>query len=375
MKRVVQQGISGVIALVLVMAALVWTGGGTVEASSRSAVYTATNAANGNKVIAFKRNADGTLGKGKSFSTHGRGTGSGLGSQGSLILNENDRWLFVVNAGSNDVSVFKVESDGDLDFASKAASGGAQPISLTIHDDMLYVLNAGSSAITGFHVSKEGKLSPLAGSTQPLSGTNVGPAQVQFSPNGKLLVVTEKATNKIDVFTVDHDGVASAPVVHDSAGTTPFGFAFGKHNTLVVSEAFSGATDASAASSYSLQSKGNLHTVSASVPTHQTAACWVVVTDNGRYAYASNAGSASVSGYRINSDGKLTLLDADGRTGVTANGGNPIDAALSNNSHYLYVLSGSNHTISAFKVKDDGSLSLVDSATSLPAGSVGLAAR
>ena len=37
---------------------------------------------------------------------------------------------------------------------------------------------------------------------------------------------------------------------------------------------------------------GALHLVSPSVPTGQTAACWIVVTKDGKYAYTTNTGSA-----------------------------------------------------------------------------------
>ena len=54
----------------------------------------------------------------------------------------------------------------------------------------------------------------------------VGPAQVEFSPRGNLLVVTEKMTNKIDTYTVGRRGLAEGPMVHNSVGITPFGFEF-----------------------------------------------------------------------------------------------------------------------------------------------------
>ena len=134
---------------------------------------------------------------------------------------------------------------------------------------------------------------------------------------------------------------------------------------------FGGAVDASALSSY-VVGQDSLQTVSASAPTHQTAACWVVVTGNGKYVYTTNAGSGSVSGYAVARDGSLTLLDADGRTGIT--GASPTDAALSRNSQYLYVLNAASDTISAFAVERDGSLTDLGQ-VSTPATAVGIAAH
>lgn len=95
-------------------------------------------------------------------------------------------------------------------------------------------------------------LTPLADSTRPLSDAAASPAQISFSPNGRLLVVTEKATNRLATYTVDRDGRASGPMAYASAGMTPFGFAFTSRGYLIVSEAFGGAVDASAVSSYRL---------------------------------------------------------------------------------------------------------------------------
>ena len=142
---------------------------------------------------------------------------------------------------------------------------------------------------------------------------------------------------------------------------------------MIVSEAFGGAADASAASSYSLK-HGQLQAISSSVPTNQTAACWVIVTKDGSYAYTTNTGSSSVSGFRVNHDGSIELLDADGRTGETSPGSRPIDAIISQNGRYLYVLSSGSYTVTAFQIGHDGSLTNLGDVT-VPAGTVGIAAR
>jgi 6-phosphogluconolactonase len=271
--------------------------------------------------------------------------GAGLGSQGAIILSEDNCWLFAVYAGSNDISAFQVDDHG-LKLISRVASGGTLPTSLTVYDDLLYVLNAGGSGnITGFVISWRGRLAQIADSTRPLSRPATVPGQVSFGPDGAFLLVTEKGTNLIDTYVVDEDGRATGPVTHPSSGATPFGFAFSKRGDLVVSEA-NGVPGGSAVSSYDLSDDGNLELVSGSVATNEGAACWVVITKNGRYAYTANAASGSISGFRIGHDGSLHLLNADGRTGVT--GDNPSDMVLSKNSQYLsYARIGRTSSISA----------------------------
>ena len=356
---------------------------GTADAGNHrdfaGAVYTMTNDASGNAVIMFRRTERGHLVRGATFSTEGLGSGDGLGNQGALALDAANRWLFVVNPGSDDISVFRVEPDG-LTLVDKEGSGGRRPISVAVDRNLLYVLNAGgavgdSDTITAFLVGPDGTLSHLDDSTRFLSAGNTGPAQISFSPDGRFLAVTEKATNVIDTWRVGQDGLASSLVVNLSEGATPFGFAFGKRDQLFVSEAAGGAPDASSMSSYVLEGDGTLQVVNSAVPTTETAACWVVVTSDGRFAYTTNAGSGSVSGYRIAFDGTITLLDAKGVTGKTGKESGPIDMVLSNDGRYLFTLNGGNNTIGAFEVHVDGKLSRLPRVRGIPAGANGLAAR
>ncbi|HEV8600943.1 MAG TPA: beta-propeller fold lactonase family protein [Gemmatimonadales bacterium] len=338
-------------------------------------LYTMTNASSGNAVLIYRRAADGTLTPAGSVGTAGLGSGGGLGNQGGLVLSDNGRWLLAVNAGSNSISVFRVEGDGSLTRTSTVASGGTQPISVTIAGELVYALNAGGiENIVGFRLDHSGSLEMIANSTRPLSGAGVGPAQIEFGPDGRLLAVTEKGTNQITIYLVGQDGLASAPIVNSSNGATPFGFAFSPTGVLIVSEAFGGAPDASAASSYEVTAGGGLQLISGSVPTTETAACWFVVTNDGRFAYTSNTGSGSISGYSVRR-GELALLNADGRTGITGPGTAPIDLALSRNGGYLYALNSGTQTISAFAVGADGSLTTLATVSGLPASVNGLAAR
>ncbi len=156
------------------------TESGAVSAASRddtSMVFVSTNAndpVRGNEVVVYHRANDGSLTVTGRFPTGGQGLGAGLGSQGAVILSENGRWLFVVNAGSSEISVFSVQNTG-LVLTDKVASGGVRPTSLTVRKNLLYVLNAGDPGnITGFKLNNKGKLLPLADSTRWLSNNGSG---------------------------------------------------------------------------------------------------------------------------------------------------------------------------------------------------------
>jgi len=338
------------------------------SADGFGAVYTLTNASSGNAVLVFNRAVDGSLSVQGSYATGGLGSGAGLGSQSAVILSQNNRWLFAVNAGSNQISTFAVGSKG-LKLVDVVDSGGIRPVSLTSYKDWLYVLNAGGSGnISGFAIGQNGRLSPIAGSTQPLSNGGAGAApgvgQIAFNSEGTALVVTEKTTNLLVSYPVV-DGVAGAPATNASAGAVPFGFAFDRHNHAIVSEA-SGSV-----SSYEV-ADGGFSVISPAVVNTQVAACWIAIANNGRFAYTTNAGSGTISSYQIGDDGSLTLLAAV--AGSTGAGSSPVDMAFSNNGIYLYALANGAHTVTIFQMNADGSLTNLG-AVSVPTGVVGLAAQ
>jgi 6-phosphogluconolactonase len=342
-------------------------------ATTTGRVYTMTNSTSGNEVLVFARAANGALTPAGVVATGGNGLGAGLGNQGGVTLSPDRRWLAAVNAGSNDVSLFAVAGDGSLTLTDRIASGGTLPVSVTLRGRHLYVVNEGTANIAGFDIGTTGSLTSIAGSTRPLSTAGVDVAQIQFSPDGRWLVVTEKSTNVLDVYRVSGTGSAAGPVVNASSGITPFGFAFTNGGAIIVSEAFGGAVDGSAASSYTIRRDGTIETLSGSIATTETAACWFVVTGDNRFAYTTNAGSGTVTGYAIQR-GRLVRLAADGVSGMVGAGTSPSDLAVSDGSRYLYTRNGGAQSITAFAVKKDGSLErLPHAVTGLPATANGLA--
>ncbi len=355
---------------------------GAAAQGAPGAVFTMTNAEEGNAVIVWQRGADGSLEMAGEYATDGDGSGGGLGSQGALFLSNSGDWLFAVNAGSDEISAFRVDPDG-LSLTSTVSSGGEMPISIAVHGRWVYALNAGGAGnIAGFILNNAGELVPLDGATRGLSQSGgTGPAQVQFTPDGSQLVVTEKATNRIVVYPVGTDGIAGHATVNPSHGMTPFGFDFGQNGTLVVSEAFGGAEDASAVSTYDINHDGSLRLISGTVHSTETAACWVAVTPDGRHAYTTNTGSGSVSAFGIRYDGRAFLIDAtlehrpeDGKAGLTGDGSSPIDASVSQDGQFLYVLNGSADSISIFAVDGRGNLTDAGTVTGLASSTVGIVA-
>lgn len=337
------------------------------------AVYTLSNDVTSNAILSYVRAADGSLSAGEAYATGGKGTGSGLGDQGALVFDAAKQLFFAVNAGDDSVSMLSLKTDGSLKLVSKVGSGGVRPVSVTFSGDVVYAVNAGDAThaanISGFRVSSGG-LAAIASSTQPLSAASPGPAQIQFTPNGNLLVVTEKGTNMIDTFAVT-SGVAGNAKYQASAGMTPFGFAFSAGQQLIVSEAFGGGDALGATSSYAIAADGTITPKTSSSASAQSAPCWVAVA--GTHAYVTNARSNNLTIYDVGGDGTLALHGGTGAGAQT--GAQPIDVAVTEGSDFLYVLNAKDHSLSVFGVGADGSLTKKPDFTGLPETAVGLVAR
>ncbi len=340
--------------------------------SKSPAVYVQTNDGTENEIVAYARADDGTLSLLGRHATGGRGTGKPhLPSQNSLVLTEDGRYLLVANAGSDDISVFAAEASG-LRMSDRAPSGGTTPTSIAVHGSLVYVLNAGAKAnISGFVLERDGTLTPLAGSTRPLSTDDADPAQIAFGPGGALLVVTERGTNSISAYTVDDRGYAEGPSTIASAGATPYGFDFTPDGALVVTEAFGGEAGAAAASSYAIEGD-ELAPVSGSVRDTRSEVCWAVVTKDGRFAYVTNFGDGTISSYGIGAGGSLELLEP---VAASTRLGEPgiRDEALTRDGRFLYAIDADARRVFGWTIGADGTLEPVGEFEGVPATVAGIA--
>lgn len=371
------------------------------------AVYVAGNEYGGNVILAFDRYADGSLGPaGPGVPTGGRGSGPGLllpddpiGSQGSLVVDQEHRLLFAVNAGSDDVSVFRIDRDGPT-LVDRKPTGGAFPVSLAFDHQILFVLNAVGNSVTGFGVGAGGHLTPrqtcalpalpagadplLPGdathSAQPVVTQTAG--QLGFSPDGKKLVVVSKegpllqgfpfgatlGSGRIHVYDVDGRTGTLAncaspkttllPGNGDGKGKFPFDFAWSQQGQLLLTEIFGVATSltGSAVSSFALDRDGALTPISTSVGNGQPAVCWIV--RSGKNVFTPNFLGNNISSYRVTSKGQLTLTAAEAAridVGDTP-GQSPIDVAVTADGRFIYQLATGSAQVWPFAVSASGAL-------------------
>ena len=326
------------------------------------AAFVQTNDPAGNSIVAYRRNPDGTLTETGIFATGGKGgkelpgtQSDPLGSQGSLVFDTGHRLLVAVNAGSNTITVFRVEGT-QLERMQILSSGGPFPTSVAIRGNLAYVLDAGASGfVSGFRIQAD-RLEPIAGSTRTLGLANStppfflsSPAQVGFTPNGQHLLVTTKTHSSVEVFQVEADGLLSAQPTVNPEGPVPFPFIFDPAGLLTLVTAGN-----SAAATFRVNADGNLTPVGTAVSDGQAAACWIVSAR--RFDYVANTASNDLSQYRVNADGTVTLVNAAAASGIPG----ATDMATAD-GRYLYVLSGSTGAVDAFSVGAGGALTLIQS--------------
>jgi hypothetical protein len=317
----------------------------------------------GNTVVAYDRAADGSLHQAGVYRTGGNGgvlTGSvvdHLASQGSLAYDRAHGLLYAVNAGSDTVTVFGVRGDR-LTRRQVIGSGGTFPVSIAVHGSVLYVLNArdGGSVQGYLRVGDTLVRVPSWHRSLGLDATQTPefthtPGQVAFTPDGRHLIVTTKANgSNIDVFAVNaFGGLSAAAVVNADPGAVPFAVSFDAGGHLAVAEAGTNAV-----ATFTVNGDGTLTLVDRE-GTGQAATCWIV--GSGSTFYASNAGSASLSGYHDGGDGTLTAL------GNAATDAGTVDAAASSDGRYLYVQAGANGVVDGYRIGSDGTLTATVSFT------------
>src|SRR5918999_4291865 len=344
-----------------------------------SAVFVQTNELNGNRIVVFRRHGDGRLTEEDAYSTGGNGgiatpgtESDRIASQGSLVYDDRHRLLFAVNAGSDSLAVFSVHGLR-LRLQDVLPSGGDFPASVGVHRDLVYVLNAGGAGIVqGFKI-RGNDVRPLSGSARSLGLANTdppnfltSPGQVGFTPDGRKLIVTTKAARStIDVYDVRRDGrLSETAVMNPSATPVPFAFTFDPADRLVMGEA---AT--SAVTTYTINANRTLSNPQ-SQSDGQVALCWIVEARG--FFYVSNTGSNNLSGYRIDGNGRPTLIGPTGVVATTEEG--PIDMATAAGGRFLYAQTGTGGTVDEFRVRDDGTLMRLGSVAGLPVGQEGIAA-
>ena len=372
-----------------------------------------------NSVVAYGRNADGTLELIGEVGTGGQGGdfdgGEGLDpliSAYAITKTTDNNFLLAVNAGSNSITSMAVQEDFSVENTSTQGTNGVGPNSIAFIDSdndgvngLVYVSNisreefadqgepAQQGSVMGYWLLESGELAPIAGSLRELANR---PSAVQFSPDGRFLVVASinsgssalasNDQNEIVVYGVNADGTLSADILDGATSTlrdnaegrnlpSAIGFQIVGNNYVVVTEArefrpdgtppvFPGLQDGSV-STWRINADGSLDPIdldiASGVNNTGRTACWLDFNEDESLFFVSNAIEAGLASYSFD-NGNIALIDQVAAQGVGATGNTTdpgaafsttegwIDMWISDDGNHLYQLHGFGGTIGVYEV-------------------------
>jgi 6-phosphogluconolactonase (cycloisomerase 2 family) len=339
-----------------------------------SFVYTLDNDLERNSVAVYRRGPDGTLMPlvGSPFNAGGKGlTGGDIDEQGAIRVA--GKYVLAVNPGSDTIAVLEKTSRGLLHVdGSPFPSYGSTPLSLAVHGDLVYVANQAADFampkskpnLVGFRLSKDGRLTPIAGAKVEFPA-GMGPAQVELAANGKLLVATagfqvnEGEGSRVYSFQVADGKLIqgeNSPLKPEGA-TGTVGFSINAAADRIYVSTFK----ASGVVTLEVNPKtAAIRQMGMPSANDQRAACWTVLTKDGRTLYVGNFVSNSISVYDVAPNKPLTLLGSIPRRGATNK--DTKDIELSRDGQYLYAVGSGARQVSIFRIEGNRLL------TELPIG-------
>lgn len=327
------------------------------EIDTDGLLFVMSNETDTNRILVYSRLNDGNLLFLENKASGGKGLGSRLGSQGGVSVSNDGKWLFAVNGGSNTISSFSIGQQG-ITLVSTVSTNGVKPVSVSCHNNVVAVVNAGDNGnLALFNLSQKGVLSEIKGAVKSLGTSPSVPAQVSFTNDGTMLIITLKQANKIVAYKIDAAGILGSFFEINSNIAVPFGFAIGSKNQIFVSEPGSNAV-----SVYTIGNSG-FNKVGDPFFPDQQGPCWVTALANGKYFYVANAGTNNISGFQVNSDNTYTQLN----NGIVAESGlRTIDIVSSPNSKFVYSLNAESRSIRLYEVEPNGHLTTINDRYNLP---------
>lgn len=331
--------------------------------SSHGAIYQIDNNPIDNHVIIHKILSDGTLSFAGSVSTLGRGsslnTSDPFYSQNPVIV-DNDS-LFVVNAGSNSMSVFKInpEDPTQIILQQVVDTNGDYPVSIAVNSLYVAVLNGGTRS--GFRIfSRNSSLTPIwdrsislnpTQSTPPMGPPNTV-SQIMFSQDNKNILVIYKGTDDnhpgaMLIYPINNELVSNPHKIVIQPGYLPFALSPIEDIGLLIANA-----------SYGVNTLSYNSEILRSIPI-SGAVCWTAYSSKTGSYYVIGSVSGDVSEIEVDSILQPNLINthALGKDSAATDA----QVATINGVDYLYVNTPGIRSVSILRLNSPGNVSLLPS--------------
>jgi 6-phosphogluconolactonase (cycloisomerase 2 family) len=332
--------------------------GRTAANGDTQAIYTMSNLSN-NEIVIFTRNEDNgeltfantvaTGGSGGGFDPFG-GTGFGnfLDSTDPVIVAKN--CLLAVNAGSNEVSTFQINSISEIELVGTYPTNGDTPVSVAENDGLVFVLNArGNGSIQGYRLNP-GQCSltanggPVALDQQIVDNPVVrpgvfSPAQIGFTPQGQLLVLIKMnngdgGPGSLNLYDVSGDGTIGnlEQIVIPGFGASDYAFEFTPSGQLLVVDALGDGGEVTPGVGLGqvrlFDEEYNQVSVASS---EQFGSCWMRYNPGNSCVYATNTPVFTISSFKLENS-EVELVESAAASAIA-----PVDLYVSSDYRYLYT--------------------------------------
>jgi 6-phosphogluconolactonase len=273
----------------------------------------------------------------------------------SAVLHPSGKFLYVANPGQseNDISLFLIASNGVLTEVTPRTSVGSQAsqpelLAMDPAGGYLYVMNTGSNNISVFSIDgSNGALTQVGIPVQ----IGLPPLSMQLTPSGNYLYVTAVGAPDgwIYGFSVSAGVLTALPFPNpiSSDGVNPNGLAIDPKGGYL----YAANTSSESISIFSIGASGALSEVQNSpLADTYTAPISLILDPKGAFLYVANQGSNNVAVYSISSTtGLPTVLSSSTTTGAYFTEVSPSFLAADPTGEYLFVGNrGSSAGVQAF---------------------------
>ena len=264
------------------------------------------------------------------------GVAAELANPSFLTTDLRNHFLYAVTERGSDPNVKGATSDqtvssysinpktGALTFLNKVSSAGGMPCHLVVDHTgkMLFVADYGSGRVVSYALNPDGSIGAQTGLGQD-TGSSVNPRRQEgphvhstvLSPDGRFLFTPDLGLDQIKIYKIDPAKGTFAPndppYVSVTPGLGPRHFAFGRGAKFAYAICEMGSSVV--VFSYDRE-KGSLQPIQtiSTLPsdfTGQSTAAEIEIDKTGRYLYASNRGSDSITVFAIDQQkGTVTKL-------------------------------------------------------------------